>query len=150
MDEEKTRDQSKFMVRMPDGMRERIAEQATANNRSMNAEVVARLQASLDGLEQGLELNAFERFAADHAKATALEALEAFMATLPKSPAANPAAYQAGAEAYDAFGAAGRSRNPYPPKTKDFASWEAGFTYEAAINLERAVDTLERVADRAD
>lgn len=36
----------KFIVRLPDGMRNLIAEAATENNRTMNAEVVARLQSS--------------------------------------------------------------------------------------------------------
>lgn len=36
-----------FVVRFPDGMRGRIAEAAKANNRSMNAEIVARLEESL-------------------------------------------------------------------------------------------------------
>ena len=36
----------KFIVRLPDGMRDRIAEAARANNRSMNAEIVARLEAT--------------------------------------------------------------------------------------------------------
>ena len=35
-----------FVVRFPDGMRGRIAEAAKANNRSMNAEIVARLQST--------------------------------------------------------------------------------------------------------
>ena len=39
------RDQNKFLVRMPEGMRERIAEVAKANNRSMNSEIVAALEA---------------------------------------------------------------------------------------------------------
>lgn len=34
------------MVRMPDGMRDEIAKAAKANNRSMNAEIVARLEYS--------------------------------------------------------------------------------------------------------
>lgn len=34
----------KVIVRLPDGMRDRIAEAAKANNRSMNAEIVARLE----------------------------------------------------------------------------------------------------------
>lgn len=38
----------KFIFRMPDGMREQIAAAAKANNRSMNAEIVARLRASLE------------------------------------------------------------------------------------------------------
>lgn len=41
------RDSDKFMLRFPDGMRDRIAEEAKANGRSMNAEIVARLAASL-------------------------------------------------------------------------------------------------------
>lgn len=36
----------RFIVRLPDGMRDRIAEVAKANNRSMNAEIVARLEHS--------------------------------------------------------------------------------------------------------
>lgn len=38
----------KFMLRLPDGMRDRIKAAAEANNRSMNAEIVARLTASLE------------------------------------------------------------------------------------------------------
>jgi plasmid stability protein len=38
----------RFMVRMPDGMRAKLADAAKRNNRSMNAEVVARLQASFE------------------------------------------------------------------------------------------------------
>lgn len=38
-----------FVVRFPDGMRGRIAEAAKANNRSMNAEIVARLEESFAG-----------------------------------------------------------------------------------------------------
>jgi plasmid stability protein len=36
--------QDKFMLRLPDGMRERIKAVAATNNRSMNAEIVATLQ----------------------------------------------------------------------------------------------------------
>lgn len=38
--------QERFIVRLPDGMRDQIAVVAKDNNRSMNAEIVARLQAS--------------------------------------------------------------------------------------------------------
>ena len=38
------RDSDKFMLRLPDGMRDRIAAAATQNGRSMNSEIVARLQ----------------------------------------------------------------------------------------------------------
>lgn len=38
----------KMLIRLPEGMRDRIAEAATASGRSMNAEVVARLEASFE------------------------------------------------------------------------------------------------------
>lgn len=38
--------QERFIVRLPDGMRDLIADEAKKNNRSMNAEIVARLQQS--------------------------------------------------------------------------------------------------------
>ncbi|MDN7760116.1 Arc family DNA-binding protein [Burkholderia multivorans] len=43
-----SRSADQFVVRLPDGMREQIAEEARKNNRSMNAEIVARLEFSLD------------------------------------------------------------------------------------------------------
>lgn len=43
------RDSDKFIIRLPDGMRDRIKAAAEANNRSMNAEIVARLERSLNG-----------------------------------------------------------------------------------------------------
>lgn len=36
-----------FLVRLPEGMRERVAEAAKSNGRSMNAEIVALLSAGL-------------------------------------------------------------------------------------------------------
>lgn len=47
MADENRRFADKFALRMPDGMRDKIAAVAEANNRSMNAEIVARLDASL-------------------------------------------------------------------------------------------------------
>lgn len=41
--------QDRYIVRFPEGMRDQIAEAAKANNRSMNAEIVARLEATFDG-----------------------------------------------------------------------------------------------------
>lgn len=42
--------QDRYIVRMPDGMRDRIRAEAAANGRSMNAEIVARLEASSKAL----------------------------------------------------------------------------------------------------
>ncbi|MBU1313984.1 MAG: Arc family DNA-binding protein [Alphaproteobacteria bacterium] len=41
--------EDKYVLRLPDGMRDRIREAAEANNRSMNAEMVDRLTKSLEG-----------------------------------------------------------------------------------------------------
>jgi len=38
----------KFIIRLPKGMRDLIAEKAQSNNRTMNAEVVARLQSTFE------------------------------------------------------------------------------------------------------
>lgn len=38
----------RFQVRLPDGMRDRLKAAAEANKRSMNTEIVARLELSLD------------------------------------------------------------------------------------------------------
>ncbi len=40
--------QDKFIVRLPDGMREQISEAAASNKRSMTAEIVARLAWSFE------------------------------------------------------------------------------------------------------
>lgn len=38
----------KFMLRLPDGMRDRLKEEAAKNKRSLNAEIVARLDESFE------------------------------------------------------------------------------------------------------
>lgn len=42
-----SRSLDKFMVRLPEGMREQLAASARANRRSMNAELVVHLEAAL-------------------------------------------------------------------------------------------------------
>lgn len=41
-----SRELDKFILRLPDGMRDAIAASAKANNRTMNAEIILRLQKS--------------------------------------------------------------------------------------------------------
>lgn len=41
----------RFQVRMPDGLRDRLRDEAAKNNRSMNAEIVARLEASMGAID---------------------------------------------------------------------------------------------------
>lgn len=42
-----SRTADKFVVRLPEGMRERIADVARSHHRSMNSEIIARLEQSL-------------------------------------------------------------------------------------------------------
>lgn len=42
----------KFMLRLPDGMRDRLKAKAESNKRSMNAEIVARLETTLTHQER--------------------------------------------------------------------------------------------------
>ena len=58
MSSKPTRDAETLLIRMPDGLKQRIAEHARANGRSMNADIVSTLatvvgQPDADGL-QGL------------------------------------------------------------------------------------------------
>lgn len=46
----------KYIVRLPDGMRDRIADAAKANNRSMNAEIVARLERSFSASAESAQV----------------------------------------------------------------------------------------------
>lgn len=57
-----SRTADQFVVRFPDGMRDRIAEEAKKNNRSMNAEIVARLERSLEEpiFGDGTQMRTFE------------------------------------------------------------------------------------------
>lgn len=45
----------KYIVRLPPGMRDEIAAAAKANSRSMNSEIIDRLQRSFEGGATGLE-----------------------------------------------------------------------------------------------
>jgi len=49
------RDDDKFLVRMPDGMRDKIAEMAERYGRSMNSEIVYRLQLTMDMSDKAIK-----------------------------------------------------------------------------------------------
>lgn len=49
-----SRTADKFVVRLPDGMRERIAGHAKTNHRSMNSEIISRLEESMTVSEGGI------------------------------------------------------------------------------------------------
>lgn len=54
MSERKPQDQDKFVLRLPDGMRDRIKMVADHSGRSMNAEIVSALETSFPSVEQQL------------------------------------------------------------------------------------------------
>jgi hypothetical protein len=70
-----SRDQNKFIVRMPDGLRERIAATAKAEGRSMNAEIVRTLEAyyppqpTVEQLLESLDIFAREALRGQHPRA---------------------------------------------------------------------------------
>ena len=49
-----SRDQDKFVLRMPDGLRPQISDAALTNDRSMNSEIIYRLRKTIS-LEAQLE-----------------------------------------------------------------------------------------------
>ncbi|WP_374327553.1 Arc family DNA-binding protein [Paracoccus pantotrophus] len=53
------RGSDQFVVRLPDGMRERLKEAAEYSGRSMNAEVVQALDSWLDGVDHSRELERY-------------------------------------------------------------------------------------------
>lgn len=57
-----SRTADKFVVRLPDGLRERISVAAGTNHRSMNGEIVARIDGSLDLEQKYEELRQLNRF----------------------------------------------------------------------------------------
>jgi len=48
MSEKPIREYDRFILRLPDGLRERLASRAKANERSMNAEVIQILEEGMD------------------------------------------------------------------------------------------------------
>lgn len=72
------RGSDQFPLRLPDGMRDMISEAADRNGRSMNAEIVARIEAYETGGKDAFEWR--RRFEDEHALRNRLEELYAKMA----------------------------------------------------------------------
>lgn len=51
------RESDKFMLRLPEGMRDRLKHEAARNDRSLNAEIVARLTTSFEEQDKVLGLS---------------------------------------------------------------------------------------------
>lgn len=62
----------KYVLRFPDGMRERLKQAAAVNNRTLNAEIVARLSASFDRTSVGLPAEVNSEIAALEGRAEIL------------------------------------------------------------------------------
>ncbi|OKP02620.1 Arc family DNA-binding protein [Xenorhabdus eapokensis] len=83
--------QDKFMLRLPDGMREAIAESAKQNGRSMNSEIIAALETWLDPEKQALPVDREAEFKSiidrnNEALEQLLEMYEKFITVDKKSP----------------------------------------------------------------
>lgn len=50
-----------YLVRFPEGLRNRLKDAAKTNNRSMNAEIIARLEDSFDQSDMSARLDALEK-----------------------------------------------------------------------------------------
>lgn len=64
MSDRPERDLNRYIVRFPEGMRDRIADAAKANGRSMNAEIVHRLEQSFAG-DLGRDVEELRRMMAE-------------------------------------------------------------------------------------
>jgi hypothetical protein len=60
-----TSQSDKFVLRMPDGLRDSLKIEAAKNGRSMNAEMIARLERSFEAEREALDWKTFERFLRD-------------------------------------------------------------------------------------
>ncbi len=67
------RESDKFMLRFPDGMRDRIRTEAEANGRSMNAEIIHRLEITLEMDDYVPKLNAQTETPAEADRRTMIE-----------------------------------------------------------------------------
>lgn len=84
------RGSDQFMVRFPDGLRDRIRSAAETNSRSMNAEIVYRLEASFTFMEahhikpaaEGSPSEALQVMPTEHRLLHAIEALQTQLANL--------------------------------------------------------------------
>jgi hypothetical protein len=90
-----SRDQDKFMLRLPDGLRERVAKAAKSNNRSMNSEIVTLLERTLLGDNENVEagLNALATLIEGQSSQIEIinKRLNELIALLaPKDPGENP------------------------------------------------------------
>lgn len=56
-DDRKPQAEDKYIIRFPNGMRDRLKEVAKANNRTLNAEIVARIEQSF---QQGRPISVFD------------------------------------------------------------------------------------------
>lgn len=71
----------KFMLRLPEGMRDLIAAEAARNNRSMNAEIIARLQSTFSEQDPEITEITIRRVASEAAERAVIETIHKFRGT---------------------------------------------------------------------
>lgn len=75
------RDSDQFPLRLPDGVRDHLTEAAAANNRSMNAEILARIEQNRKTLRDEMAMAALPIMAGRLWKNTGLELVADWAAT---------------------------------------------------------------------
>ena len=146
-----SRGSDQFNLRFPDGMRDRIAELAQEAGRSMNAEIIARLQASI---EQSSAENPFVRIARQLEEESVRRAADEIEAVVQDMDSVlgpiDSDAWRAGAYSYSEEPIGARSINPYGPDTPQHASWVAGRAFAVAAELKKAVRQAQGLPDEGD
>lgn len=61
MTAKQVKEYDKFVVRLPDGMREEIAKRAESNGRSMNSEIIAAIEAWISGPSEDISQKNVDR-----------------------------------------------------------------------------------------
>lgn len=61
MTAKQVKEYDKFVVRLPDGMRDEIAKKAESNGRSMNSEIIAAIEAWISGSSEDISQKNVDR-----------------------------------------------------------------------------------------
>lgn len=61
MTAKQVKEYDKFVVRLPDGMRDEIAKRAESNGRSMNSEIIAAIEAWISGASEDISQENVDR-----------------------------------------------------------------------------------------
>lgn len=150
--ESDSRTLDKVIVRLPDGMRDRIKAAAKANKRSMNAEIVARLEESFSGRTARLDresnriqdrLERMEIVLRELSEMVSHERRRHHFILDTEDPSPDAMAVKLGQETFDADPEAPYN-NPFPEGDSCHERFEYGF----ALSALRHLRSVEKVRER--